>query len=118
MIKIKVRLLELGGVDSHGAGLAVPVEQKDLPAPHLGQVDRQVEGPDDAVIPVGDGVLDVVGGRIDEDSGVVPSSGLYSGVLVDGAEQLQLLVADVDGVLRQQSDGRHVGGPDDVSKIV
>ena len=104
MLAIKVCLLELGGVDSHGARLAVPVEHEDLSSPHLGQVDRKVEGSNDSVIAVGDGVLDVVGRRVDEDAGVVPGSRLDPGVLVDGAEQLQLLVADVDGVLRQQGD--------------
>jgi hypothetical protein len=33
---------------------------------------------------------------------------------VDGAQHLQLLVADVDGVLGEQRHGRHVSGPDDV----
>ena len=106
--------LELGGVDTHGTRLAVAVEEEHLVALHLGQVDWQIEGPDDPVIAVGDGVLDVVGRRVDEDAGVVPGSRLDPGVLVNGAEQLELLVADVDGVLGQQGHSRHVRRPDDI----
>ena len=104
----------LSGVNGHGAGLAISVEKEDLATSHLGQVDGEVKGSNDAVIAVSDGVLDVVGGGVDEDAGVVPGSGFDSGVLVDETEQLEFLVADIDGVLGKQSHGGHVRGPHDI----
>ena len=87
-----------------------------MASPHLGQVDRKVEGSNDSVIAVGDGVLDVVGRRVDEDAGIIPSSRLDPGVFVDGTEQFEFLVADADGVLGQQGNSRHVRRPDDIPR--
>ena len=39
------------------------------------------------------------------------------GVLVDGAELLELPVADGDDVLGEECDGGHVGRPDDVAAL-
>lgn len=47
-------------------------------------------------IPRGQGVFNVVGGGVDEDSTLVPGSTLHSDVLVDVAQTLQLAVADHD----------------------
>lgn len=48
-------------------------------------------------IPRGQGVFNVVGGGVDEDSTLIPGSTLHSDVLVNVAQTLQLAVADHDG---------------------
>lgn len=48
-------------------------------------------------IPRGEGVFDVVGGGVDEDSTLVPGSTLHSDVLMNVAQTLKLTVADHDG---------------------
>lgn len=48
-------------------------------------------------IPRGEGVFNVVGGGVDEDSSLVPGSALHSDVLMNVAQTLQLTVADHDG---------------------
>lgn len=55
-------------------------------------------------IPRGQGVFNVVGGGVDEDSTLVPGSTLHSDVLVNVAQTLQLAVADHDrcGTKREQ----------------
>ena len=53
------------------------MSHSDLVAPHLGEVDREVEGADDAVVAVADGVLDVVRGRVHEHAALVPRTGLH-----------------------------------------
>ena len=60
------------------------------------------------MIAVGDRIFDVVGGRVDEDTGIIPRPGLNPRILVDGAEQLELFVTNVDGMFRQQGHCRHV----------
>ena len=47
-------------------------------------------------VPVGEGILDVVAGGVDEDAALVPGSRLDADVLVDRAQVLQLTVADRD----------------------
>ena len=47
-------------------------------------------------IPVGEGVLDVVAGGVDEDATLVPGPRLDADVLMDRAQVLQLTVADRD----------------------
>ena len=47
-------------------------------------------------VPVGEGVLDVVAGGVDEDATLVPGPRLDADVLVDRAQVLQLTVADRD----------------------
>ena len=47
-------------------------------------------------VPIGEGVLDVVAGGVDEDAALVPGSRLDADVLVDRAQVLQLTVADRD----------------------
>ena len=42
-----------------------------------GEVDGEVQGADDAVVPVGDGVLDVVGGGVHKHTAVVPGPRLH-----------------------------------------
>ncbi len=101
-------LPELCGVNGHGARLAVSVEQEHLTSTHLGQVNREVEGSNDSVISIGDCVLDVIRRGVNEDAGIVPRSRLDPGVLVDEAKQFQLLVANVNGMLRQQGNSGHV----------
>ena len=49
------------------------------------EVHRLVERADDAVVAVGETVLDVIEGGVDEDPVVVPRSTLYSYCLVDCA---------------------------------
>ena len=49
------------------------------------------------LIPGSEGVFDVVGGGVDEDSTLVPGSALHSDVLMNVAQTLQLTVADHDG---------------------
>lgn len=55
-------------------------------------------------LPRGQGVFNVVGGGVDEDSTLVPGSTLHSDVLVNVAQTLQLAVADHDccGTIREQ----------------
>ncbi len=48
-------------------------------------------------IPRGEGVFNVVGGGVDEDSTLIPSSTLHPDVLMNVAQTLQLTVADHDG---------------------
>lgn len=48
-------------------------------------------------IPGGEGVFDVVGGGVDEDSTLVPGSTLHPDVLMNVAQTFQLAVADHDG---------------------
>lgn len=48
-------------------------------------------------IPRGEGVFDVVGGGVDEDSTLVPGTTLHSDVFMNVAKTLQLTVADHDG---------------------
>ena len=69
------------------------------------------------MVSVGDGILDVVAGGVDKDAVVVPGAALDAGVLVDGAETLQLPVADGDNVFGEQGDGGHVRGPDDIATL-
>jgi hypothetical protein len=69
---------ELGGVDVENPGLAVPVQAEDLAALDPGEVDGQVQRPDDPVVPVRDRVLDVVGRCVHEHAAVVPGPGLHS----------------------------------------
>ena len=80
----------LGGVNVEDPGLDLPVEAEHLAALDPGEVDGQVEGADDAVVAVGEGVLDVVAGGVDQHAAVVPGAGLYPGVLVHRAQHLQL----------------------------
>lgn len=47
-------------------------------------------------VPRGQGVFNVVGGGVDEDATLVPGATLYSDVLVNVAQTLQLAVADHD----------------------
>ncbi len=68
------------------------------------------------MISIGDGVLYVIRRGVNEDAGVVPRSRLDPGVLVDEAKQFQLLVANVDGMLRQQSNSGHVSRPNNISE--
>lgn len=48
-------------------------------------------------VPRGEGVFNVVGGGVDEDSALVPGPALHSDVLMNVAQTLQLTVADHDG---------------------
>ena len=80
----------LGRVDVEDPGLDLPVEAEHLAALDPGEVDGQVEGADDAVVTVGEGVLDVVAGGVDQHAAIVPGAGLYPGVLVHRAQHLQL----------------------------
>ena len=109
--------LELGGVDVEDPGLALPVQAEHLAALDPGEIDRQVQGPDDPVVPVGEGVLDVVAGGVDEHAAVVPGPGLHSGVLVDRAEDLQLPGGDRDDMLGEEGHHGHIGRPDDVATL-
>lgn len=52
--------------------------------------------------PIGDGVFDVVGRGVDEDTAVVPRSTLHPRVLVDRAQVLQPSVADCYLMLAEQ----------------
>ena len=49
-----------------------------------------------ADLPVGEGVLDVVAGGVDEDAALIPGPGLDTDILMDRAQVLQLAVADRD----------------------
>ena len=63
------------------------------------------------MVPIGDGILNVVGGGVDEDAVVIPGSRLDSGVLMDRAECLQLPIADGDYVLGEQRHCVRIGRP-------
>ena len=51
--------------------------KSDLVAPHLGEVDGEVERADDPVVAVGDGVLDVVRRRVHEHAALIPRPRLH-----------------------------------------
>jgi len=78
------------------------------------QVDRHVEGADDAVVAVGEQVLDVVERAEDEDVVAVPRAALDADGLVRHAQLLELARRDHDPVLREERDARLVVTPDDV----
>ena len=61
-----------------------------LVAPHLGEVDGEVECADDAVVAVGDGVLDVVGRRVHEHAALVPRAGLHPEMGNDNLNDLRV----------------------------
>jgi len=108
----------LGGVHAEDARLAVAVERVDRVALGTDDVQRLVEGADDAVVAVQKGVLDVVEGRVDEDAEVVPRAALDAHSLVQDAELLELAVADGDAVLGQEGHVVLVVGPDDVLDVL
>jgi len=53
----------------------------------------------------------VVAGGVNENSTLVPHARLNFGALLDGAQHLQLSVAQGDRVLGQQTQVGHVGRP-------
>ena len=107
-----------GSVDVHGARLAFSVEHENLiVAFHFGQVNWHVQGTDDSVVAVGDGVLDMIRSGVHKNALVVPSSGFHSRVFLDGAQSLEFLVANIDAVLGQKGNSGHVWRPDDVSAL-
>lgn len=55
-----------------------------------------------ACSPSGDGIFDVVAGRVDEDPALVPGTALHPDVLVDIAKGVQLPVADHDGCREEE----------------
>lgn len=57
-------------------------------------------------IPRGEGIFDVVGGGVDEDSALVPGPALHSDVLVNVAQTLQLTVADHNGCVPRETEER------------
>ena len=83
----------LGGVDLELGALAVAVQAVDHVAKHLGDVHGHVEGADDARVSVGEAVLDVVEGGVDEDAVVVPGRRLDPDGLVDRARLPSFLSA-------------------------
>ena len=54
--------LELGGINADFAGLAVPIERVHSVADDAGDVERLVEGADDAIVTVRQGIFQVVEG--------------------------------------------------------
>lgn len=62
--------------------LAVPVQAVDDVAKDLGDVDRDVQGADNAAVAIGQAILDMVKGGVDEDAVVVPRSALHPDGLV------------------------------------
>ena len=92
---------ELSWVDVEDARLALSVEAEHLGALDPGQVDRQIQGSDDSMITVVDRILYVVASSVDENSTVIPSTGLHPGILMNAAEGLQLSGADGDDMLAQ-----------------
>ena len=51
------------------------------------------------MVSVGDGVLDVVGGGVDENALIIPSTGLHTSVFLNSAKHFHFLVANRDAVL-------------------
>jgi len=89
--------LELGGINADFAGLAVPIERVHSVADDAGDVERLVEGADDAIVTVRQRILQVVESRVDEDSLLVPGPAFHANSLVDDTLLLEFLVADDDG---------------------
>ena len=50
----------------------------------------------------------MIGCGVQEDSTLIPGAGLDADVLMDGAQVLQLPVADGDDVFAEESHGGHV----------
>lgn len=67
----------------------------------FGDVDWHIYGTDYPVIPIVNGVLDVIAGRVNKHAAVVPSSRFHSGILVNGTQRFELSVANVYSVLGQ-----------------
>jgi hypothetical protein len=59
-------------------------------------------------------VLDVIAGRIDKDTGVVPCSRFDSSILVQRTENFQFSVTNHDRMFGQQRNKIHIVGPHDV----
>ncbi|KAH3683653.1 hypothetical protein WICPIJ_005337 [Wickerhamomyces pijperi] len=107
-----------GGVDLQSFHLAGSAQDKDILAVDLGDVLGLVQGLDDPVVTVQQGVLDVVQGGVEQDTGFFPSSTLDSDGFMQGGDQFKLLVDNGDGVLGQQGQVLPIQGPRDVLDVV
>lgn len=104
-----------GRIDSQYSRSALAIQAVDLIAFYSGNIDRQIQCPDDTVISSVDGVFNVIARRVNKHARVVPRSGFHSRVLADGAERLELAVANVDHVLGEESHVRHIARPHDIT---
>mmetsp|Transcript_40883 Transcript_40883/g.108058 ORF Transcript_40883/g.108058 Transcript_40883/m.108058 type:complete len:603 (-) Transcript_40883:232-2040(-) len=104
----------LSRVDDELAHLAFAVEAVQRAVGGGRNVERHLERADDAVVPVGQQVLEVVERREEEDVVAVPRAALHSDRVMHRRELLKLPRADRDGVLGDEGDVRAVGRPDDV----
>ena len=78
----------------------VPVQHEHLRISfHFCQVDWHIEGTNDAMVSVGDGILDVVGGGVNENTLIIPSTRLHTSVFLNSAKYFHFLVTNRDAVL-------------------
>mmetsp|Transcript_4474 Transcript_4474/g.12177 ORF Transcript_4474/g.12177 Transcript_4474/m.12177 type:complete len:264 (-) Transcript_4474:1378-2169(-) len=91
--------------------LAIPVQRKHSVAHDFGDVQRHLQGADDAAVSVGQAVLDVVQGGVDEHAVVIPGGALDADGFVHRLRVLQPLVRNDDGVLAEQRHHAHVRVP-------
>ena len=105
---------EFRGIDGEDLRTSLSIQTEDGVAFDLGDVDRQVQGANDSMIPVDQGVFNVIRRGVDEDTRIIPSPRFHRDILLNDAQLFQFTITDDQLMFGQERKIIHVVGPDGV----
>mmetsp|Transcript_11593 Transcript_11593/g.24461 ORF Transcript_11593/g.24461 Transcript_11593/m.24461 type:complete len:364 (-) Transcript_11593:1285-2376(-) len=94
----------LGAIEPFLFHLVFPIDPPDVLLVHPHNVDGAGERMDDAAVAIGQAVLHVTQGRVNEDPVLVPCATLHADVLMERVQVLQVLAGHQNIVLRHEGD--------------